>query len=354
MRQRISIVLLGISVGIALACPAQTIDASLSGSSKSSAFTSPDTTTAYEPYFYAGLPEWKRAYLVHNDPETHRISLWDLNREVRDFRPKLEGATKVSVTDVEVAPDKSILVSGGAIKEGGKIIHFVGRVQDDDGVSPLVETNGFVPRALCSSDGKTVWAAGFIGGADSDTHSILREYRLSDAKMLRAVLDAATFPKWPLAVEGRGTKDFFLQCAHDKVGMYAGATDEWIQYDVSKGELKRWKLPKLTHHWVFNDKNGRIIPNPVERTEITGLAMLDSGEVYASFIHYFRGQPKERSFGLFKLQASDREAHWHAVEGTLSLGDHEGDFLQLHGADGKQLVYSRFKRQGWALTEPPL
>jgi hypothetical protein len=292
--------------------------------------------------------------MVHNDPETLRISLWDFNREVRDFRAKVEDAIKVSITDVEVAPDKSVLVSGGAIKEHGKVIHFVGRVQDDDRVSPLVDTGGLVPWGLCSSDAETVWAAGFIGGPDSHAHSILRQYRLNDAKLLRAVLDPATFPKWPMATLGRWTHDFFLQCTHDKVGMYVGATDEWIQYDVPKAELKRWKLPKLAHHWAINDKNGHIIPSPVERTEITGLAMLDSGDVYASFMHYFRGLPKGRSLGLFKLLVSDKEAHWVTVEGTLSLGDQEGDFLQLHGTDGKQLVYSRFNRPGWALIEPPL
>src|SRR5262249_46677606 len=140
---------------------------------------------------------------------------------------------------------------------------------------------------ICTCDGETVWALGFFHKLEAPnprtSYSILRQFRLSDGKELRAVLDRLSFPRSPLPVEGGSVGDLYLQCRGDKVGFYAGSLNEWIECDVARDQLNRWKLPKLAHHRAEQDDSGKILPRPPVETFITGLAMLDSGDVYASF-----------------------------------------------------------------------
>jgi hypothetical protein len=63
------------------------------------------------------------------------------------------------------------------------------------------------------------------------------------------------------------------------LGIYEDASDEWIEYDTDISKLTRWKLPPQTHHFAQYDSSGKILPFPVHPTFITGVAMLDSGDV---------------------------------------------------------------------------
>lgn len=140
-----------------------------------------------------------------------------------------------------------------------------------------------------------------------------------------------------------------MQCRGEVVGIYEGATDEWIEYDASTNKLTRWKLPKRVHPWVEYDETGKELPRPKEETYITGVAMLDSGEVYASF----RYHPETNAFnskvevGLYRLEKVTDQGRWVPVDSTLGHFWVKGDFDRICGTDGKHLVYSRFQERGW-------
>jgi hypothetical protein len=147
-------------------------------------------------------------------------------------------------------------------------------------VSPIVDTGKFSPTKVSTCDGATVWAIGWLRtGPDLDRESnepyrILREYRLADGKMVNSALERTTFAPWPLpGFSGHGFPDLTMRCSGKVLGIYEGASDEWIEYDLSTNKLSRWRLPKQDHPWAEQDKDGNILPKPNVQTSVTGIAM---------------------------------------------------------------------------------
>jgi len=144
-----------------------------------------------------------------------------------------------------------------------------------------------------------------------------------------------------------------MQCRGTTLGIYEGASDEWIEYDTANSKLTRWKLTKQAHHFAQYDSSGKMLPFPVHPTFITGLAMLASGDVYASFVHQARDGSAKPTMGLFRLQKTAEESTWSLVDGTLGSRGEQGKFDELCGTDGKNLVYSRYGEHRWFFSSPP-
>ena len=116
--------------------------------------------------------------------------------------------------------------------------------------------------------------------------------------------------------------------------------------------MRRWKLPYAEHPWVELSENQLL--SPIKRTVVTGIAMVDSGEVYASFFRKVRDGSERGSAGLFRLKKKDGEqACWVPVTGTLGRGGDQNGFDELEGTDGKNLVYSRFGEHYWFFSAAP-
>ena len=81
--------------------------------------------------------------------------------------------------------------------------------------------------------------------------------------------------------------------------------------------------------------------------------MLDSGEVYASFVHQARDGSAEATVGLFRLQKASDLSTWSLVDDTLGSYGELGSFEELCGTDGKNLVYSRVGEHHWFFSSPP-
>jgi len=245
----------------------------------------------------------------------------------------LEGAASVIVEDAAVSPSGNLVVAGGALNKDGAVATFIAEIGSDDRISRIVRTTPFTPTSVCALEDGTVWAYGF----DRDAHDMLvedsprlRQYSFEKGR-LQAVLNTSTLPDaesdreaWRLAgAKYVGQVNF--RCNSKTVVLYNGRTGDLIEYELQRNALKLSKVAAV----------------PVGRSfHITGFALTDSGEIFASF--HDASNPKAPVSGLFRLSRdSSSGAKWVAVPGTSGLYLKDSPIHRLWGADGDALVYSR-------------
>jgi hypothetical protein len=332
------------------------------GKIKNATLPAPNSMTAYDPYFSEGRGYWERDYLVYVDPHVPRVDLYDKDKIQVSIKAAIPGYSDFHFHDGTVTPDGHVIVSGCSFADiGGEVHCFIGLANRDGHVSPLVDTGRFAPGRISTCDGATVWAMGWLRAPDffgSESHKpydVLRLYRLADGKIVTSALPRNSFPKrsHPSEPGGFQSPELTMQCRGTKLGLYEGASDEWIEYDAGDSKPTRWKLPKMSHRFAQYDSNGKMLPVPVRETFITGVAMLDSGDVYASFVHRNRQGLAPATVGLFRLQKAADHATWLLIDGTEGSYAEQGKFQALCGTDGKNLVYSRMGELHWFFSSPP-
>jgi hypothetical protein len=328
---------------------------------KAPTLLAPNSATAYDPFFSEGRGFWQRDYLVYVDQRSPRVDLYDKDKNQASVNVVIPGYSDFSLSDATVTPDGRLIISGCSRADvGGKIHCFIGLASRDGHVSPLIDTGRFAPMKINTCDGATVWAIGWLRAPPyfdregDEPYDVLRLYRLSDGKVIESELPRSTFPLGSSPSRaGFGSPELAMQCRGTTLGIYEGASDEWIEYDASSSKLTRWKLLPQTHRFAQYDSSGNIVPLPVHPTFITGLAMLGSGDVYASFVHQARDGSAEATVGLFQLQKGSDISTWSPIDGTLGSYGELGKFDELCGTDGKNLVYSRFGEHHWFFSSPP-
>jgi len=315
------------------------------------ALAAPESTTAYDPFFQQGRGVWERDYLVyvHAYPDSF-VDLYDKDTFRASIKISIPNARSVSLSDASVSPGGKLIVSGCALLEDGARQCFVGRVDREGQLDPMLDTRKYAVTRVSACDDSTVWAMGWVRINEREStrsYPVLRQYRLSDGKRLTAALDRASFPKWPgPALRGlHELPDLTMQCRGTTVGIYEGATDEWIEYDTSRGVLSRWKLPQATHPWAEYDADGHNLPERLFGSSITGVAMLDSGKVYASFVT--RNRDGSAQWALYQLRKEGHSGEWLPIGAASRRLPKPSGFKWLNGTDGRHLVYSRFDEPGW-------
>lgn len=290
----------------------------------------------------AGSRRWDNTYLIaiaappYMSPDKPGITLYDRDGNVaRQATVWLDGATDVIVEDAAISPSGNFVVSGGAVNKDGAVATFVAQIGSDGQIQRLVRTTPFTPAYVCALDDGTLWAYGF----DRDAHDNLveksprlRQYSF-DKGQLRAVLDPSTLPdaetsgSWHLH-GGRYLGEVSLRCNSNEVALYNGQTGDLVEFDLRKNSMQ---LTKLT-----------AVPGPPD-FHITGFALTQSGDIFASFHDRSNTKPNGIS-GLFRLSRVDSGgARWVAVSGTVGIYLKDSPIQKLWGADGDKLVFSRLK-----------
>jgi hypothetical protein len=115
-----------------------------------------------------------------------------------------------------------------------------------------------------------------------------------------------------------------LGCTSQKVGLYNGRSGEWIEFDIPTNTLKVSKV--------------ELLPPPKE-LRITGFALTESGEVFASLHDRSKNAPLS---GLFRLKFNGSGlGSWVPVQGSIGPYLHGAPLGQLLGTDGTELIYTR-------------
>ena len=295
------------------------------------------------PIVEAQFHYWSNGHLVTFDsppvmvPNKAGVVLYDRHGTVaREAIVWLEGAKSVSLTDVAVSRSGNLVVGGGTTSSEGAIANFIAEIGSDDRVHRVVRTSPFVPWRLCAVDDGTVWAYGNDRDASLslvENAPRLRQYSF-DKGRLQAMLDTSALPDaqssrdvWRLS-QGRYLGELNLRCNSKMVVLYNGGTGDLVKYDLQKNTMTVSKVAAL----------------PAERTfRITGFALTDSGEMYASFHNV--ENPKAAVSGLFHLEDDNGGSgyKWAAVPGTVGVYLKDSPIQKLWGADGDKLVFSRAK-----------
>ena len=124
---------------------------------------------------------------------------------------------------------------------------------------------------------------------------------------------------------GLPPEKILLRCAEASVGVYVGP-GTWFEVQLADGSTQ---LLRVKH--------------PVTPSNITGLALAGSHEVYASF-----GSTQGKSAsapagqrGLYALDLNGQKPTWVPFEGTVQPSGTPQGFGRLIGRDGSSLVYMR-------------
>jgi len=286
---------------------------------------------------------WSNGYLITIDvppfmvPDRAGVVLYDRYATVaRQPIVWLEGAKDVSLTDVAVSRSGNLVVGGGAMSNDGAVANFIAEIGSDDRIRRLVRATPFVPTYVCALDDGTVWAYGFDRDASlskRENSPRLRQYsfdkgRLEAVLVTAALPDAEAFREAWRPTQGKYLGAMNLRCNSKIVVLYNAATGDLVEYDLQKNQMTISKVAAL----------------PTARTfQITGFALTDSGEMFASF--YDAANLKAVVSGLFHLERVSASAgyKWVAVPGTVGLYLQDSPIHQLWGADGDKLVFSRAK-----------
>ena len=324
-----------------------------------SALPAPHSMTAFNPYWSLGRGFWKGGNLIFLEPRQPRVDLYDKDSIRSSIKVKFPGNADVRLYDAIVTKNGRLIVSGCYKPDISDWHCFIGFPNAEGRVSQIVDTKELEPRTISTcDDGATVWAFGRSRHSWNDAKRVhdpydaLRQYDMTDGRLKTSMLSTSTFSQGPDAGEMSAPHQI-MQC-HDKtLGLYAGSSDEWIEYDTFSNKLSRWKLPRVDHHWALRDGKGDWLPQPDD--SMTGLAMLDSGEVYASFSRAdHENERVKHSVGLFRmLKGGNNQGTWILVGGTQAAAGEKSAFHELCGTDGKSLVYSRFGERGWFFSSAP-
>jgi hypothetical protein len=295
------------------------------------------------PIIEAQVHSWSNGYLLTfvsppvMVPNKAGVVLYDRYGAVaREPIIWLNGAKSISLTDVAVSRSGHVVVGGGTTNNEGVIANFIAEIGSDDQVHRVVRTSPFVPWRLCAMEDGTVWAFGNDRDASLslvENAPRLRQYSFEKGQ-LQAILDTSALPDalssrdlWRLS-QGRYLGELNLRCNSTTAVLYNAGTGDLVEYDLQRNKLTVSKVAAL----------------PAERTfRITGFALTDRGEMYASF--HDASNPKAIVSGLFHLEPDSTSSRykWVAVPGTVGIYLQDSPIQKLWGADGNKLVFSRLK-----------
>jgi hypothetical protein len=239
----------------------------------------PSFQQTFPVFLKASYSRWDKNYFVAYGfngvfaagPGEPAVILYDRDGHIaREAIVWFEDARSVSIISAAVTTSGKLVVAGGTINSAGVIANFIAEIGNDGHISRVVRTSPFLPVQICSSDEEgTVWSFGFDRdqeGRGVVNSLVLRQYSFEKGQ-LQAMLDRSTLgPAWSL-YNGHYPGELNLRCNSQTVGIYNGAANQWIEYDI---RAKKLTIVKVTP-----------LPPPKE-IHITGFALTESGGIFAS------------------------------------------------------------------------
>jgi len=235
--------------------------------------------------------------------------------------PDIKDAKKTFAMDAVVAKSGNAILALSAVNGDGGVADMIAEM-DANGTRRIVRTNPFYPYLVCSMDDGTVWSYGIQGnaardGEDKTNYPMLREFSLDKGELRTALGRSTVKPPAGVHLLGNHGNEAFLRCDSKRVILVSIPTNELIVYDLAQNQLTRTPLKSLPENFHIN-----------------GLALTDSGDIYASTLRGGQGALT----GMLHLEQDAQGAHWKSV---TMVKAQPGKPFYLLGADGDHLVYSR-------------
>lgn len=302
-------------------------------------------TAFYFEAMYPGviLPDWDRGYVIHHEIETNyspdapMVFMYDATgMRIRQARIWPPGAGSVRIRRTAATREGAILATGWATVQDGSVQRYIVKTDPAGNTVQTLMTGSFETEQMCEAQDGTIWSLGKTVGQDDahrDDTNVLRHYSFEKG-LLHSYLPQITVEA--MVQSKRPWFDPFwsyVRCGKEKVSVYLGFTDEYVEVDTSSFELKRWKLDLAA----------------VKQEKANGLAVTEDGRVYASFGPSWMGG-NIRGLYQIKAEAGNPVARLLPVAGTIKVPERgkvppPGTIFRLWGADGNQLVL-------WRADEP--
>ena len=295
----------------------------------------PNHQTKFSALLDGGLSRWDKSYLVTfgfngtPDASSSKPSIIAYDRTGNVFREAtvwLNNSERVSVGDAAVTKNGKLVVTGSALDSKGVIADFVASIGDDGHLDKVIRTSPFLPVYVASCDAEgTVWIYGkerYVPDRGIPNVLRLRNYSFEKGELAAMLEISGSDPGWTLT-GGKYADQISLRCNSQTVVLYNAATGEYINYEVKTKNLRTIKV-------------GPLDPAKVH---ITGFALTESGDVFASL--FYRSKLPRMS-GLFKLTLDGKGgAYWVPISATVGPYLPGGQIERLLGTDGTDLVHTR-------------
>jgi hypothetical protein len=248
----------------------------------------------------------------------------------------LDGAQKIWIDDAVVLTNRRILIAGLESRPGeiAQLTRFLAIIGFDGKIERFIDTGTYEPERVCTDAKDHLWSFGQDKVAESQgvAYDALRLYS-SSGKLIKSYIPnqdvASTAFDLGAHLDDARTvgrpATVFLSCSKSGVGIYVSATRSWIFLSAVEDTVQSWQ----------GDLPGRP-------AGLTGLVLMDDGQVYASIRVFDKTSHAEVSRGLYNLHIEDKGfATWMPIEDTVTTVSAPFGFGKLLGSYQDNLIYLR-------------
>ena len=238
----------------------------------------------------------------------------------------VEGAARVFTNRLAVNSENRVMAGGHAVSTNGKMIGFLMIADLTGKPQTVIATTPYVPEAVCFGSDGGIWTLLSLidmdGSGRSTDYKMLRHYSASNGALISEALSRSRFSTdLPPAVEAGPGQEVMMDCNKGGVGIYFGHASVWIEV-TNGGTITEYPFPRKVL-----DGSGLAGTRQIA----DGIALLDSGSLYANFSN-------ASQTGLYRLDKQG--SRWIAVPGTAGSRD-KAVLARLHGKDSSgMLVFS--------------
>jgi len=277
---------------------------------------------------------WDKGYLISIVPETTsptstNVTLYDANgHKARESAVWFPEAETVFILSAAVTIEGNVLASGTAVKHDGTRAYFIATADGSGRVTAAIQTNPFFPRSVCVAADGTIWSFGDLGRNQDRTMvegDILRQFDFAKG-LVSSYLPRSTFGsgRGSPAVGSGERREVYLRCSGNRIVIYSGSFDQYIDFDVKSRSMERFRI----------DRSAVDLP-------LRGLALTAAGDVYGHLEDYSKPNGPQGLFSL-ELDRNNGTVRWRPIPRASGPKTQRGVVSGLWGADGDSLVYNIF------------
>jgi hypothetical protein len=262
-----------------------------------------------------GVYKWERGHMLNTDIETATVfASNEYGQTTMQARIWPEDATRVLVYHIAVSPSGAFVVDASVFKADGASASLLAWLDASGRIEKTVQTGPAAAMSLCFADDGTLWALMRVHDdkfEEISDYDMLRQYD-ANGKLIRTALPRKMFP-------GRDYPGYLshMSAIQDRIGIYAGGAQTWIEVSNAGEVLGVSKLPPARPGTKFQVWNAVLTP---------------SNEVYFS-ASTREGRGKE-DYGVYRFDKILKTLQ-KVTPSTLSDGP-----VFLRGKDGDHLVTS--------------
>jgi hypothetical protein len=281
--------------------------------------TKPIPTWVFEPN--QPIARWDNGYVVGSRPEEARFIVFNSATGAAVIaKPKLpDDVVRVRIYDAVANGAGMVAASAALWKKDGSIPYVILLVDSSGNLARIITTKPFVAYKIAFGPENAIWGFGATDGWRNGDYDTVRKYGY-DGVQQGSYVPRSTFvtrgdPAMAVGQSGGRTQ---VRASGQRIGVYSGATGEWIEFDASGELVGRWK--------PSGPANGAG-----ELPTVQEMALDSAGVVYANI----RVGQTGRAMWRLDKQANAWLPIAFGASGELYPAD-SGRFL---GTDGTKLVF---------------